>query len=99
MDPMEQPEPEIAGHYYALQVSGRGWISMGAEMAGVVVLGGVFDAWFLLAGQVGSYFLTGYYNVLTNQPQLASQFYTDNSSVVRLDCETGRWSFGETMEV
>ena len=55
--------------------------------------------WFLFAGQVGSYFLTGYYNVLTNQPHLASQFYTDNSSVVRLDCETGRWSFGETVEV
>ncbi|ONM15929.1 Nuclear transport factor 2 (NTF2) family protein with RNA binding (RRM-RBD-RNP motifs) domain [Zea mays] len=49
--------------------------------------------------QVGSVFLTGYYNVLTNQPHLANQFYTDNSSVVRLDCETGRWSFGETVEV
>ncbi|KAJ1271836.1 hypothetical protein BS78_06G156100 [Paspalum vaginatum] len=67
MDPMEQPEPEIAGHYYALQV--------------------------------GSYFLTGYYNVLANQPHLASQFYTENSSVIRLDCETGQWSFGETVEV
>ncbi|KAG2573287.1 hypothetical protein PVAP13_7KG243100 [Panicum virgatum] len=67
MDPMEQPEPEVAGHYYA--------------------------------HQVGSYFLTGYYNVLTNQPHLASQFYTDSSSVVRLDCETGQWSLGETMEV
>lgn len=67
MDPMEQPEPEIAGHLYALKV--------------------------------GSYFLTGYYNVLTNQPHLASQFYTDNSSVIRLDCETGQWSFGETVEV
>jgi hypothetical protein len=55
--------------------------------------------WFLFAGQVGSYFLTGYYNVLTNQPHLTSEFYTDNSSVVRLDCETGRWSFGETVEV
>lgn len=52
-----------------------------------------------MRGQVGSYFLTGYYNVLTNQPQLANQFYTENSSVVRLDCETGQWSFGETMEV
>ncbi|TVU15291.1 hypothetical protein EJB05_38803 [Eragrostis curvula] len=48
--------------------------------------------------QVGSYFLTGYYNVLANQPQLAIQFYTDNSSVVRVDCETGQWSFGETLE-
>ncbi|KAG2567341.1 nuclear transport factor 2-like isoform X1 [Panicum virgatum] len=67
MDPMEQPEPEVAGHYYALQV--------------------------------GSYFLTGYYNVLTNQPHLASQFYTNRSSVVRLDCETGQWSLGETVEV
>ncbi|KAK3144291.1 hypothetical protein QOZ80_4AG0311070 [Eleusine coracana subsp. coracana] len=51
------------------------------------------------ASQVGSYFLAGYYNVLANQPQLAIQFYTDNSSVVRLDCETGQWSFGETLEV
>nr|CAB3485094.1 unnamed protein product [Digitaria exilis] len=66
MDHMEQPEPEVPGHYYALQV--------------------------------GSYFLTGYYNVLTNQPHLANLFYTANSSVVRLDCETGQWSFGETME-
>ncbi|CAL5026501.1 unnamed protein product [Urochloa decumbens] len=67
MDPMEQPEPEVPGHYYALQV--------------------------------GSYFLTGYYNVLANQPHLAIQFYTDNSSVVRMDCETGQWSLGETVEV
>ncbi|OEL27586.1 hypothetical protein BAE44_0011396 [Dichanthelium oligosanthes] len=67
MDPMEQPEPEVGGHYYAFQV--------------------------------GSYFLTGYYNVLANQPHLASQFYTDHSTVVRLDCETGQWSLGETMEV
>ncbi|KAK3142106.1 hypothetical protein QOZ80_4BG0342280 [Eleusine coracana subsp. coracana] len=51
------------------------------------------------ASQVGSYFLAGYYNVLANQPQLAIQFYTENSSVVRLDCETGQWSFGETLEV
>ncbi|CAN6268499.1 unnamed protein product [Urochloa humidicola] len=67
MDPMEQPEPEVPGHYYALQV--------------------------------GSYFLTGYYNVLANQPHLAIQFYTDNSSVVRMDCESGEWSLGETVEV
>jgi hypothetical protein len=49
--------------------------------------------------QVGSYFLTAYYNVLANQPYLAIEFYTDNSSVVRLDCKTGQWSFGETVEV
>ncbi|CAO2042944.1 unnamed protein product [Urochloa humidicola] len=67
MDPMEQPEPEVPGHYYALQV--------------------------------GSYFLTGYYNVLANQPHLAIQFYTNNSSVVRMDCESGEWSLGETVEV
>ena len=52
-----------------------------------------------MRAQVGSYFLTGYYNVLTNQPHLASQFYTNRSSVVRLDCETGQWSLGETVEV
>ncbi|KAL6651030.1 hypothetical protein ACP70R_009955 [Stipagrostis hirtigluma subsp. patula] len=51
------------------------------------------------AQQVGSYFLTGYYNVLANAPHLAIEFYTDNSSVVRLDCETGKWSFGETVDV
>ncbi|XP_062186260.1 nuclear transport factor 2-like [Phragmites australis] len=49
--------------------------------------------------EVGSYFLTGYYNVLANQPHLARQFYTDKSSVVRLDCETGQLSFGQTVEV
>ena len=48
---------------------------------------------------MGSYFLTGYYNVLANQPHLARQFYTDKSSVVRLDCETGQLSFGQTVEV
>lgn len=42
MDPMEQPEPEVAGHYYALQVSGRGRISSGGEMGFWVV--GFFDA-------------------------------------------------------
>ena len=105
MDPMEQPEPEVAGHYYALQVSVRGRISSGGGMVGFGGFGWGFrrltsDGGFSFpVGQVGSYFLTGYYNVLTNQPHLASQFYTDSSSVVRLDCETGQWSLGETMEV
>lgn len=47
MDHMEQPEPEVPGHYYALQVSGRGRISSGG------VLGGVFltrDCGFCLRG-------------------------------------------------
>lgn len=48
---------------------------------------------------MGSYFLAGYYNVLANSPELASQFYADNSTVVRLDCETMESSFGETVEV
>ncbi|KAG8065242.1 hypothetical protein GUJ93_ZPchr0004g40241 [Zizania palustris] len=51
------------------------------------------------AFEVGSYFLQGYYNVLANTPELACQFYTDNSTVVRLDCETMKTSFGETVEV
>ncbi|KAL5214553.1 hypothetical protein ABZP36_003705 [Zizania latifolia] len=51
------------------------------------------------AFEVGSYFLQGYYNVLANSPELAYQFYTDNSTVVRLDCETMKTSFGETVEV
>jgi len=44
MDPMEQPEPEVAGHYYALQVSVRRRISSGGVMVGFGVLGGVFGA-------------------------------------------------------
>ncbi|KAL5215909.1 hypothetical protein ABZP36_007310 [Zizania latifolia] len=51
------------------------------------------------AFEVGSYFLQGYYNVLANSPELACQFYTDNSTVVRLDCQTMKTSFGETVEV
>lgn len=52
MDSMEQPEPKTAGHYYALQVSGRGWISMVGGMMGFLVLGGVFDASRVLVGFV-----------------------------------------------
>ena len=49
--------------------------------------------------QVGSYFLAGYYSVLASNPELARQFYTDGSTVVRLDCETMESAFGETVEV
>lgn len=49
--------------------------------------------------QVCSYFLQGYYNVLANSPELACQFYTDYSTAVRLDCQTMKSSFGETVEV
>ncbi|KAF0923024.1 hypothetical protein E2562_002212 [Oryza meyeriana var. granulata] len=50
------------------------------------------------AFEVCSYFLQGYYNVLANNPELACQFYTDNSTVVRLDCQTMKSSFGETVQ-
>lgn len=48
--------------------------------------------------EVGSYFLSGYYNVLANTPDLARQFYNRSSTVVRLNCETMESSFGETLE-
>jgi hypothetical protein len=48
---------------------------------------------------VGSFFLRGYYSVLANTPELARQFYTAGSTVVRLDCETLDSVFGETLEV
>jgi hypothetical protein len=106
---MEQ-EQEIAGHTYAAEVNGRRISSRGWN-AGMWGFGGVLICLVrcgfalvprfspLVPAQVGSYFLTAYYNVLTNQPHRANQFYTDNSSVVRLDCETGQWSFGETVDV
>ncbi|KAL8146873.1 nuclear transport factor 2-like [Apium graveolens] len=37
------------------------------------------------AVQVGSYFVTQYYNVLRQQPDLIYQFYNDSSSVIRVD--------------
>jgi hypothetical protein len=48
---------------------------------------------------VGSFFLRGYYSVLANTPELARQFYTAGSTVVRLDCQTLDSAFGETVEV
>ncbi|KAM0844320.1 hypothetical protein ACQ4PT_057136 [Festuca glaucescens] len=50
------------------------------------------------AFEVGSFFLRGYYSVLANTPELARQFYTAGSTVVRLDCETLDSAFGETVE-
>ncbi|CAM0903844.1 unnamed protein product [Alopecurus aequalis] len=50
------------------------------------------------AHEVGSVFLRGYYSVLANTPELARQFYTPGSTVVRLDCETLDSVFGETIE-
>uniref|UniRef100_A0A0E0PBG7 NTF2 domain-containing protein n=1 Tax=Oryza rufipogon TaxID=4529 RepID=A0A0E0PBG7_ORYRU len=44
------------------------------------------------------YAFEGYYNVLANSPELACQFYTDYSTAVRLDCQTMKSSFGETVE-
>lgn len=39
-------------------------------------------AWIL---QVGSYFVGQYYQVLQQQPDLVHQFYSDASSMVRID--------------
>ncbi|KAE8802756.1 putative G3BP-like protein [Hordeum vulgare] len=50
------------------------------------------------AFEVGSYFLAGYYSVLASTPELARQFYTDGSTVVRVDCQTMESQFGETAE-
>uniref|UniRef100_A0ACD5UTI1 Uncharacterized protein n=1 Tax=Avena sativa TaxID=4498 RepID=A0ACD5UTI1_AVESA len=50
------------------------------------------------ASEVGSVFLRGYYSVLASTPELARQFYTEGSTVVRLDCETLESAFGETVE-
>lgn len=38
--------------------------------------------------QVGSYFVTQYYQVLQQQPELVHQFYSDNSTMVRVDGES-----------
>ncbi|GLT41309.1 hypothetical protein SLA2020_153840 [Shorea laevis] len=40
------------------------------------------------AVQVGSYFVTQYYQVLQQQPELVHQFYSDNSTMVRVDGES-----------
>ncbi|CAL0316866.1 unnamed protein product [Lupinus luteus] len=37
------------------------------------------------AAQVGSYFVGQYYQVLPQQPSLVHQFYSDNSSMIRVD--------------
>lgn len=37
--------------------------------------------WF----QVGSYFVGQYYQVLRQQPSLVHQFYSDSSSMIRVD--------------
>ncbi|XP_071716368.1 nuclear transport factor 2-like isoform X2 [Rutidosis leptorrhynchoides] len=40
------------------------------------------------ASQVGSYFVQQYYQVLQQQPEFAHQFYTDSSTMVRVDGES-----------
>lgn len=35
--------------------------------------------------QVGSYFVGQYYQVLKEHPELAHQFYTESSSMIRVD--------------
>lgn len=39
----------------------------------------------LICFQVGSYFVKQYYQVLQQQPDFVHQFYTDESTVVRID--------------
>uniref|UniRef100_A0A0D9W722 NTF2 domain-containing protein n=1 Tax=Leersia perrieri TaxID=77586 RepID=A0A0D9W722_9ORYZ len=50
------------------------------------------------AFEVCSYFLQCYYNVVANSPELACQFYSHESTVVRMDCQTMKSSFGETIQ-
>lgn len=40
---------------------------------------------FFFALQVGSYFVGQYYQVLRQQPALVHQFYSDLSSMIRVD--------------
>lgn len=47
-------------------------------------MAGVFPAQ-VSASQVGSYFVTQYYHILQQQPNLVYQFYTDASTMVRID--------------
>lgn len=42
---------------------------------------GLLCAWF----QVGSYFVGQYYQVLKQQPNLVHQFYSEASSMIRVD--------------
>ncbi|KAM1027146.1 hypothetical protein ACFX14_039953 [Malus domestica] len=35
--------------------------------------------------QVGSYFVTQYYQILQKQPDVVHQFYSDGSSMIRVD--------------
>ena len=41
----------------------------------------VYSLWF----QVGSYFVGQYYQILRQQPNLVHQFYSDSSSMIRVD--------------
>ncbi|KAL4569215.1 hypothetical protein LXL04_024850 [Taraxacum kok-saghyz] len=40
------------------------------------------------ASQVGSYFVRQYYQVLQQQPEFVHQFYTDSSTMIRVDGES-----------
>ncbi|XP_047311677.1 nuclear transport factor 2-like isoform X2 [Impatiens glandulifera] len=46
------------------------------------------------AAQVASYFVGQYYQVLQNQPEFVHQFYTDASTVVRIDGHTREMASG-----
>ncbi|GAU42873.1 hypothetical protein TSUD_13400 [Trifolium subterraneum] len=39
----------------------------------------------LTAAQVGTYFVGQYYHVLQNQPEFVHQFYSDASTMLRID--------------
>lgn len=39
----------------------------------------------LTAAQIGTYFVGQYYHVLQNQPELVHQFYSDASTMLRID--------------
>lgn len=43
---------------------------------------------FMTAAQVGSYFVTQYYSMLQQRPELVHQLYSDVSTMLRIDCHT-----------
>ncbi|KAM1068401.1 hypothetical protein ACFX2B_000368 [Malus domestica] len=46
------------------------------------------------AVQVGSYFVTQYYQILQKQPDVVHQFYFDGSSMIRVDGDSTKFAAG-----
>lgn len=52
-----------------------------------------------MAWQVGTYFIRNYYNLLQMNPDVVHQFYSDASTMVRVDDITGANTTVNTMMV